>query len=54
MEGPISFWEYKEQESHLILPEHDDDDDDDDDVSPYEIRVTHHIVVSFPYAVLFS
>jgi hypothetical protein len=22
----------KEQETHLILPEHDDDDDDDDDV----------------------
>ena len=33
MEGPISFWGYKEQESNLILPEHDDDDDDDDDVS---------------------
>ena len=31
MEGRISFWEYKEQESNLILPEHDDDDDDDDD-----------------------
>ena len=30
MEGPISFWEHKEQESNLILPEHDDDDDDDD------------------------
>ena len=27
MEGPILFWEYKEQESNLILPEHDDDDD---------------------------
>jgi len=26
----ISFWGYKEQESNLILPEHDDDDDDDD------------------------
>jgi len=26
MEGPISFWGYKEQESNLILPEHDDDD----------------------------
>ena len=25
MEGPISFW-YKEQESNLILPEHDDDE----------------------------
>jgi hypothetical protein len=24
MEGPISFWGYKEQESNLILPEHDD------------------------------
>ena len=31
MEGPISFWGYKEQESNLILPEHDDDDNDDDD-----------------------
>ena len=31
MEGPISFWGYKEEESNLILPEHDDDDDDDDD-----------------------
>jgi hypothetical protein len=30
MEGPISFWGYKEQESNLILPEHDDDDDDND------------------------
>ena len=29
MEGPISFWGYKEQESNLILPEHDNDDDDD-------------------------
>ena len=27
MEGPISFWGYREQESNLILPEHDDDDD---------------------------
>jgi hypothetical protein len=31
MEGPISFWGYKEQETHLTLREHDDDDDDDDD-----------------------
>jgi len=31
MEGPISFWGYKEQESNLILPERDDDDDDEDD-----------------------
>jgi hypothetical protein len=30
MEGPISFWGYKEQELNLILPEHVDDDDDDD------------------------
>ena len=28
MEGPISFWGYKEQESDLILPEHDEDDDE--------------------------
>jgi hypothetical protein len=33
MEGPFSFWGYKEQESYLILPEHDDDDDDDNDES---------------------
>ena len=26
MEGPISFWGHKEQESNLILPEHDDDE----------------------------
>jgi len=31
MERPFSFWGYKEQESNLILPEHDDDDDDDDE-----------------------
>jgi len=30
MERPISFWGYKEQESKLILPEHDDNDDDKD------------------------
>jgi len=30
MEGPISFWGYKELESNLILPKHDDDDDDDE------------------------
>ena len=27
MEGPISLWGYKEQESNLILPGHDDDDE---------------------------
>jgi hypothetical protein len=27
MEGPILFWVYNEQESHLILLKHDDDDD---------------------------
>ena len=27
MEGPISFSGYKEQESNLILPEHDDDNE---------------------------
>ena len=27
MEGPISYWGHKEQESNLILPEHDDDDE---------------------------
>jgi hypothetical protein len=35
MEGPISFLGHKEQESNLILPEHDDDDDGDD---YYDIR----------------
>jgi len=34
MEGPISFWGYKEQQSNLNLPEHDDDDDDDDNDFP--------------------
>jgi len=29
MEGTISFWGYKEQESNLILSEHDDGDDDE-------------------------
>ena len=40
MEGPISFWGYKEQESTLILPEHDDDDDDE---------LTHTIVWDILY-----
>ena len=31
MEGPISFGGYKEQESNLILPEHDDDDENRED-----------------------
>jgi hypothetical protein len=31
MEGPISFWGYKEKVKRLILHEHDDDDDDNDD-----------------------
>jgi len=35
MEGPITFWGYKEQESNLILPEHDGDDDDDDKIKTY-------------------
>jgi len=26
MEGPISFWGYKEKESNLILPVQDDDE----------------------------
>jgi hypothetical protein len=39
MEGPISFWGYKEKESKPILPEHDGDDDDDDDDDGDEFRV---------------
>jgi len=34
MEGPISFGVYKEQESNLILPEHDDDDEHFINLSP--------------------
>jgi len=53
MEGPISFWGCKEQESNLILPEHDDDDadaddddddDDDDDEQLYYERHTLDLV----------
>jgi len=32
MEESILFWGYKEQESNLIVPEHDDDDDDEQNV----------------------
>ena len=39
MEGPISFWGYKEQESNLILPEHDDDDDEE---LYYDTRIHEH------------
>jgi len=48
MEGPILFWGYKEQESKLILPEHDDDDDDDDiyiyiyDISSLRVNTSAH------------
>jgi hypothetical protein len=44
MEGPISFWGYREQESNLILPEHDDDDDDDD-----ELQLGSHPVAVVQY-----
>jgi hypothetical protein len=37
MKGPISFWGYKEQESNLILAEHDYDDDDDDEEEEHKI-----------------
>ena len=42
MEGPISFWGYKEQESNLILPEHDDDDDDDKWIIWFKYYANHH------------
>jgi len=32
MERSISFWGYKEQETHLILHEEDNYDDDDDKI----------------------
>ena len=35
---------YKEQESNLILPEHDDDDDDDDD----DISVNTVLILTLP------
>jgi len=36
MEGPISFWGYKERESNLILPEHDD-------IYIYIYKISEHI-----------
>ena len=47
MEGPISFWGYKEQESNLILPEHDDNDDDDDDDDDDERSVCRPVKGAF-------
>ena len=47
MEGPISFWGYKEQESNLILPEHDDDDDKSSSIRKsliaWESSILHHV-----------
>jgi hypothetical protein len=40
MEGPISFWGYKEQQSNLILHEHDDDDDDDDQSESLRVHIS--------------
>jgi len=45
MEGPISFWGYKEQESNLILPEHDDDDDDES----HRLKMQRDLVVVILY-----
>ena len=48
MEGPISFWGYKEQESNLILPEHNDDDvwiETFWDLTPSFIHSFIHLVV---------
>ena len=41
MEGQISLWRYKEQESNLILPEHDDDDDNDNNQLNYSNIEVH-------------
>jgi hypothetical protein len=57
--GPISFWGYKEQESNLILPEHDDDDDDDDKVhlvGLFHVFIyvyIYHIAQNVKYAIFF-
>ena len=49
MEGPISFWGYKEQESKLILPEHDDDDDDDDEQDQISVTNIRFIILLQAY-----
>jgi len=41
MEGPISFFRIKEQETHLILHEHDDDDDNDDNDKTWQHVSAH-------------
>jgi hypothetical protein len=46
MEGPISFWGYKEQESNLILLAHDDDDDDDDEQTAM-CHLQHKLIGSY-------
>jgi hypothetical protein len=43
MEGPILFWGYKEQESHLILPEHDYDDEEDLIMINYAVNTSGYI-----------
>jgi len=48
MEGQILFWGYKEQESNLILPEHDDDDDDDETVFTLPALLWHTYNASCP------
>ena len=44
MEGPISFWGYKEQESNLILPEHDDDEEG---VPALSVYINQRVVLEF-------
>jgi len=45
MEGPISFWGYKEQESNLILSEHDDDDDQSESLRVH-ISVQEEVIMN--------
>ena len=45
MEGPVSFWGYKEQESNLILPEHDDDDDQSESLRVH-ISVQEEVIMN--------
>jgi hypothetical protein len=46
MDGPISFWGYKEQESNLILPEHDDDEQQE---GQHKYNATTKVLLDFEF-----